>query len=567
MTKLTVYLKPYYFRMFVGFIIKFIGTIMDLFIPWILSHLIDEVAPTGNIPSILRWGLLMIACSVAAWQGNIIANRMASSVSANVTRKLRHDLFEKIAYLSCRNVDRFTVPSVISRLTSDTYNVHQMLGMIQRLGIRAPILLIGGVVLTIFLDFGMSMTLVAVLPFVTIAVFAITKKGIPLFTNLQKAVDVLVRTVRENITGIRVIKALSKTDYEKQRFDTVNEDVVAREKEAGVNMAKTNPLMSLFLNLGLVAVILVGAYEVNKGVSEPGKIIAFLSYFTIILNAMLMITRIFVTLSKGTASFKRIAEVLDAPEDIVIAEPDVIPTDDHITFDHVSFSYNKKQNNVNDISFSLKKGETLGIIGATGSGKSTIIKLLMRFYDVDSGCIRINGRNINSIPSEELHAKFGVVLQNDALFADTICENIDFGRGIDRENIQRATVLAQADEFIKAVDGGLDYKLTIKGANLSGGQKQRVLISRAFAGNPEILILDDASSALDYKTDAKLRQALSEHFKNTTKIIVAQRISSIKHADKILVLDEGNVIGFGTHDELIKICDVYAEISKTQLGG
>jgi len=191
----------------------------------------------------------------------------------------------------------------------------------------------------------------------------------------------------------------------------------------------------------------------------------------------------------------------------------------------------------------------------------------MRFYDVDSGCIRINGRNINSIPSEELHAKFGVVLQNDALFADTICENIDFGRGIDRVNIQRATVLAQADEFIKAVDGGLDYKLTIKGANLSGGQKQRVLISRAFAGNPEILILDDASSALDYKTDAKLRQALSEHFKNTTKIIVAQRISSIKHADKILVLDEGNVIGFGTHDELIKICDVYAEISKTQLGG
>lgn len=565
MTKITTYLKPYCFRMFVGFVIKFIGTIMDLFIPWILSHMIDEVAPTRNIVSILLWGLLMITCSVAAWQGNVIANRMASSVSANVTRKLRHDLFEKIAYLSCRNVDRFTVPSIISRLTSDTYNVHQMLGMIQRLGIRAPILLIGGVSLTIFLDFGMSMTLVAVLPFVTVAVFTITKKGIPLFTNLQKAVDVLVRTVRENITGIRVIKALSKTDYEKQRFNGINETVVAREKEAGINMAKTNPLMNLFLNLGLVAVILVGAYEVNKGISEPGKIIAFLSYFTIILNAMLMITRIFVTLSKGTASFKRIAEVLDTPED-VITEPDVIPTDDHIIFDHVSFSYNKKQNNINDVSFSLKKGETLGIIGATGSGKSTIVKLLMRFYDADSGCIRINGRNINSIPSEELHTKFGVVFQNDALFADTICENIDFGRGIDRENIQRATVFAQADEFIKAVDGGLDYKLTIKGANLSGGQKQRVLLSRAFAGSPEILILDDASSALDYKTDAKLRRALSENFKDTTKIIVAQRISSIKHADKILVLDEGNVIGFGTHDELIQNCGVYAEISKTQLG-
>ncbi len=552
--------------MTVGFIIKFIGTIMDLFIPWILSHMIDDVAPTGSVRAILLWGVLMVVCSVAALLGNIIANRMAALVSANITRNLRHNLFQKIAYLSCHNVDEFTVPSIISRLTSDTYNVHQMIGMIQRLGIRAPILLIGGIAVTVFLDFGMSMTLVAVLPFVTVAVFTITKKGIPLFTNLQKAVDMLVRTVRENITGVRVIKALSKGEYEKQRFNTVNENVVAREKEAAINMAKTNPLMSLFLNLGLVAVILVGAYEVNRGISEPGKIIAFLSYFTIILNAMLMITRIFVTLSKGTASFKRIASVLDTPEDIVVAAPDEVQSDAHITFEHVSFSYNKKQNNINDISFSLKKGETLGIIGATGSGKSTIIKLLMRFYDTDGGCIRINGRNINSIPSEELHTKFGIVFQNDALFADTICENIDFGRGIDRESIEKATVYAQADEFIKEVESGLDYKLTIKGANLSGGQKQRVLLARAFAGNPEILILDDASSALDYKTDAKLRQALSEHYKDTTKIIVAQRISSIMHADKILVLDDGNVIGFGKHDELIKDCGVYAEISRTQMG-
>jgi ATP-binding cassette subfamily B protein len=217
--------------MTVGFIIKFIGTIMDLFIPWILSHMIDDVAPTGSVRAILLWGVLMVVCSVAALLGNIIANRMAALVSANITRNLRHNLFQKIAYLSCHNVDEFTVPSIISRLTSDTYNVHQMIGMIQRLGIRAPILLIGGIAVTVFLDFGMSMTLVAVLPFVTVAVFTITKKGIPLFTNLQKAVDMLVRTVRENITGVRVIKALSKGEYEKQRFNTVNENVVAPKRK------------------------------------------------------------------------------------------------------------------------------------------------------------------------------------------------------------------------------------------------------------------------------------------------------------------------------------------------
>ncbi len=442
-----------------------------------------------------------------------------------------------------------------------------MIGMMQRLGVRAPIILLGGIAITLILDPVLSLVLLAVLPFITIIVYWVSKKGIPLYQNLQKSVDQLVRTVRENITGVRVIKALSKTEYEKGRFADVNSKVVANEKKAGITMAITNPVMNLLLNVGLTFVIVVGAHRVNGGLIQPGLIIAFLTYFTIILNAMLSITRIFVLISKGTASFQRIAEILDAKEDMVLHENDTIESDYHITFEQVSFSYHKNQNNLTNINFALKQGETLGIIGSTGSGKSSLIKLLLRFYDVDAGAIRINGRNIKSIPAEELHTKFGIVFQNDVLFADTIVENIDFGRGLDMEQMALTTGYAQAGEFIESLTEGWDHELTVKGSNLSGGQKQRILISRALAGNPEILVLDDSSSALDYKTDALLRKSLSKNFQETTTIIVAQRISSIMNANHILVLDEGCVIGSGTHLELMQSCSSYLEMSQLQMGG
>lgn len=567
MTKLTDYLRPQFAIMSLGLLIKFIATIMDLFIPWILAYMIDDIVPIRSVPLIVLWGAIMIICSTLAVISNIIANRMASRVARNTTQNLRHDLFQKISFLSCQQIDDYTVPSLVSRLTSDTYNIHHMVGMMQRLGVRAPILLLGGIVITLILDPILSLVLLAVLPFITVIVYLVSKKGIPLYQNLQKSVDQLVRTVRENITGVRIIKALSKTEYEKQRFSGVNSEVVGNEKKAGITMAITNPMMNLLLNVGLTFVIIVGAYRVNGGLAQPGLIIAFLTYFTIILNAMLSITRIFVLISKGSASFQRIAQILDTKEDLVIKENDTVESDYHISFDHVSFSYHKNQNNLTDIHFNLKQGETLGIIGSTGSGKSSIIKLLLRFYDVDEGYIRINGQNIKSIPAEELHTKFGIVFQNDVLFAESIVENIDFGRGLEIEQIALTTGYAQAGEFIESLSEGWDHELTVKGSNLSGGQKQRILISRALAGNPEILVLDDSSSALDYKTDAMLRKSLSKNFQHTTTIIVAQRISSIMNADHILVLDDGEMIGSGSHDELMKSCSSYQFMSKLQMGG
>ncbi len=567
MKKIFAYLKPHIPRMTVGLTIKFIGTIMDLLLPWILAYMIDDVVPLRNVPMILWWGATMLFCSVLAVVTNIIANRMAARVARNTTEALRHDLFSKISYLSCAQIDEFTIPSLESRLTSDTYNIHQMIGMMQRMGVRAPILLLGGVLVTFTLEPVLTLVLVCVLPFIGYIVWRVSKKGIPLYTQLQRAVDNMVRTVRENASGIRVIKALSKTDYEKKRFADANAHVVEKEKKAGITMALTNPMMNLFLNLGLTLVIIVGAYRVNAGVTQAGKIIAFLSYFTIILNAMLSVTRIFVMYSKGSASAGRISLVLDAPADLTLRTAEPVETDNHIIFEHVSFSYHKHKENLTDISFSLKRGQTLGIIGATGCGKSTLINLLMRLYDADSGRIFINGKPIESIDAAQLHEMFGVVFQNDILFADTIASNIDLGRGLSRERLEEAAAHAQAADFIGALPDGLDHMLTSKGTNVSGGQKQRILLARAFAANPEILILDDSSSALDYKTDARLRGEIRKHYQNTTTVIVAQRVSSIKHADHILVLEEGRVIGSGTHVELMKTCETYQEISKTQMGG
>lgn len=398
MKKIAAYLRPYLGRMSLGLLIKFIGTIMDLLLPWILATTIDHVVPTKSIPAILLWGGMMVVCSVVALVANIVANRMASRVARDTTRRIRHDLFDKIVRLSCRQVDGFSVPSLEARLTSDTYNIHQMIGMMQRLGVRAPILLLGGVLVTLTLEPVLTLVLLAVLPLIGFVIWRISKKGIPLYGELQKAVDRLIRSVREKASGIRVIKALSKEAYEKERFAAVNQEVVDRETHAAVTMAASNPLMNLFLNLGLTLVIVAGAYRVNDGLTQPGTIIAFLTYFTIILNAMLSITRMFVLYSKGSASAGRIAQMLDTPEDLLLLPEDRRETGAHIAFEHVSFSYNKNRNALTDIHFSLARGETLGIIGATGSGKSTLAALLMRLYDPDQGVIRINGINVASLP-------------------------------------------------------------------------------------------------------------------------------------------------------------------------
>lgn len=561
------YLKPYYLKMSLGLVIKFAGTIMDLLIPWILAYTIDHVIPTASKKGIFLWGGAMILCAIFGVVANVAANRMASRVSRDTIKSIRDDLYDKIAHLSSKQIDEVSLPSLISRLTSDSYHVHHMIGMMQRLGVRAPILLVGGLIVTLAMDYVLALVLIGTLPFIGYFVFKISNKGIPLYQILQKKIDHLVLVVRENVVGARVIKALSKSNYEINRFEDVNEQVVNAEKKVGYTMALTNPLMNLLLNWGLTLVVLVGAFRVHQGLSLPGTIIAFLTYFTLILNAMLSISRIFILYSKGIASYERIHEVLILEEDLCVVPMKEKETDAHIEFQNVSFAYNHMSPALENINFILKKGETLGIIGPTGSGKSSVIKLLMRFYDADSGDIYIKGQHIKSLPKEVLHTKFGVALQNDALFADTIAENIAFGRPLSNRDIEISTKLAQAGEFIDTLTDGLKHALEIKGANLSGGQKQRLFISRAIAQKPEILILDDATSALDYKTDAKLRNALENHFSDTTTLIVAQRVSSIMYADKILVLDEGQVIGYGSHDDLLENCEHYREIASIQLGG
>ncbi len=559
------YLRPYVPRMSLGLAIKFFGTVMDLLLPWMLSKIIDDVVPQKDMGLIAFWGVGMLAAALLAWITNILANRMASWVAQHTTEKIRHDLFVKISGLSCAQVDAYTIPSLESRLTSDTYHVHQMIGMFQRMGVRAPILMIGGILITLTLDPALTLVLLCTLPFSAAVMVYVSKKGMPLYQELQKKSDTMVRVVRENISGIRVIKALSKTEYEQERFDGVNRWVVDQEKKAGLTMALSNPLVNLFLNIGLTAVILAGAFRVNAGLTQPGKIIAFLTYFTTIMTATMNFSRLFVMGSRGVASGNRISEVLDTPEDLSVVPGERTETPYHVEFRDVTFSYGKKEASLEQISFALKPGETLGVIGATGSGKTTVAALLMRLYDPDSGVIAINGVPVFAIPPEELHTKFGVTFQNDVLFADTIYENIDFGRGLPREQIERAARCAQAMEFISSLEDGFDHMLTAKGTNLSGGQKQRLLVARALAGDPEILILDDSSSALDYRTDAALRQALREEYGGVTSLIIAQRVSSILHADHILVLDEGKTLGYGTHEELMASCEVYREIARIQM--
>ena len=564
------YLKPYKTFIALALTVKTLATLIELVIPYIMSYILDTVVYTEKISNIVYWGAVMLLCAALACVGNITANRMASKAAKKATERVRHDLFSHTMSLSARQIDKFTIPSLESRLTSDTYHVHHFMIISMRMGVRAPMLLIGGIIVTASLDLMLTLIMILVLPFISISVYVISKKGIPLFKRSQDSVDSMIRIVREDSQGIRVIKALSKTDYERRKYDAANKKLAADELRASSTMAASNPLVSLFLNLGLVFVILVGAFLVNGDLTKPGKIVAFIQYFTLISNAMIGLARIFVNYSRGGASAKRIQEVLNTEPDLLLSSEEEYPKkqeEGYIVFDDVSFSYIGKRNNLSNISFSLKKGETLGIIGATGSGKSTLIQLLMRFYDVDSGAVRIGGKDVRTIPHSELNTRFGVVMQNDFIFSGTIAENIRFGRDISDEEIKRAAALAQAAEFIEQYDDGYEHMLQSKGTNVSGGQKQRLLIARALAGSPDILVLDDSSSALDYKTDANLRRSIRENMSDTTTVVVAQRVSSVMNSDLIIVLDEGAVIGMGSHDELLKSCEIYKEISDSQIGG
>ena len=556
------YLKPYSGGLALGMTVKIVGSAAELVLPYILSYIIDELTPLKDSGRIYLMGGVMLFFALVALGGNIWANRLSAKVAGNMTHDIRYDLFKKTSYLKCRQVDEVTVPSLISRLTSDTYYVNQMVARTMRMGVRAPILLLGGLVFCFLLNVRLALVLLAVVPVVAMPMWLITRKSIPMYSAVQRRGDNMVRSVQEDITGIRVIKALSKTEYEDKKFEGVAGDLASTEFKAQRIMSLTNPLTSLILNLGLVGVIVAGAYFS----SEPGDITGFLTYFTIVLNAMLGISKIFVIISRGAASSERIERVLELDERETVEERPAGDDRYAIQFKNVSFSYNGKEDNLYNISFALKRGQSLGIIGATGCGKSTIINLLMRFYDVNSGAVYVGGEDVRSVPADKLREKFGAVFQNDFLMAASVRENIDYGRNLTDEQIERAADCAQAREFIEGLSGGLDYDLAQKAGNLSGGQKQRLLIARALAGDPEIIVLDDSSSALDYATDSALRRAIAHEYASATKVIVAQRVSSVKNCDLIMVLDDGRIDGLGTHDELMASCAEYRSIAKTQMG-
>ena len=574
--------------------IKLIGTLSELLLPYILEHIIDFVVPSGDLRMVLIWGAAMFAAAVFCRAFNVYANRMAVDNAHRISYEIRQALFEKTIRLSGPRFDSFTLPSLISRMTSDSYNVQSAVQQLQSLCVRAPIMLVGGVIVSLLMDVQLALILVVMLPVLILLILLISSRGIPMYNEVQRRLDAVVRIMRENITGIRVVKALSKEDFERERFSRVNSELTSSDTAAATLMAVPGPLMQLFLNIGLTAVVLVGAARVNSGETQPGVILAFLTYFNMITMGVMGLSRIFTSMSKASASADRIAQVLDAVDSSTLAggtdagagseagagtmsaeAKDAPPL---IVFDHVDFSYGEdsgetagfvgeeREKALEDISFTLGRGESLGVIGPTGCGKTTIINLLMGFYEADSGTITVDGMDVRDYDPDTLRRKFGTVFQNDILFKDTLRENIDFGRDLSESDLLSAAEASMAKEFIDRHPEGLEYEAAIKGANLSGGQKQRILVARALAAHPEILVLDDSTSALDYRTDAEMRRRIGLHYGSSALIMIAQRVSSIMNMDRILVMDNGKIIGNGTHEELMKICAPYREICEIQIG-
>lgn len=573
------YMKKFKGPVFLAMLLKLVATFLELTLPFILEHLIDDVAPLGDWRQIIYWGLLMIVLAFAARNTGVWANRRAVKTASSCIYLIRKDLFKKTINLTGDQIDEITIPSLTSRMTSDSYNLQSFIQTSQTLGARAPILLLGGFIFTFIMDRGLSMVLGIMLPFLITLVIIISIKGIPLHSRVQTKLDNVLRVMRENITGIRVIKALNKEKREQERFNEKNKEMMDSDLKASIVMSLPGPTVTFFMNIGLCLVILYGAYRVNNGVTKPGVILAFLTYFQLIMNGVMGFNRIFLLTSKANASAERIKSVIDKEEREKLSVLDKIETDDQIVFDSVSFSYGESDETdsssfngesrieaISNISFRVKKGSTLGIIGATGSGKTTLINLLLKFYSPQKGKIFLDGINIENYDKKELRQKFGTVFQSDVVFHDTIKNNVKFRRDLSDEDIDKALSDSLSDEYIKNYDDALNHEVAIKGANLSGGQKQRLMIARALAGNPEIVILDDSSSALDYKTDAELRKNIRQHHQNQTLIVIAQRISSVKDLDNILVLSDGRLIGQGRHEELLKTNKEYKEIYLTQMG-
>ncbi|WP_347707656.1 ABC transporter ATP-binding protein [Clostridium sp. NSJ-49] len=551
-----------------------IGCIMlevlcDLLQPTLTSTIIDEGVSYNDMSVVLKYGFLMIGVSIFGAFIAINRNKLATTVAQNFGADLRSDVFNKIQSFDFDNIDKFERGSLITRLTNDITNIQNFIYGLMRIFVRAPLLAIGCIIMSIRLDLKMSLIVLTIVPIVGGLIYINLKYGYPYFLKVQRAIDKVNEVIREYLRGVRVVKAFNRFDFEEDRFENVNEDLTYKSVSSMKFMAVFNPVITLIVNMAIVIIIWNGATRVNIGTIQVGKIVAFTNYMTQLLFALMSTTMIFSSLIRAKTSTERINEIFLEENDIKEISSDICNSSEigNIKFEKVTFSYKglKGEPIIDNISFTLEKGMTLGIVGSTGSGKTTLINLIPRFYDAKSGKILIDGVDIRNYTFEELRDKISIVPQRTVLFSGTVKENIKWGKGdATDDEVREVCKIADADSFITSFNKGYDSIVGQGGSNLSGGQKQRIAIARALIKRPEILILDDSTSALDTDTEYRIRKSLKEYSKDMTTILIAQKISSVINADKIIVLDHGKIVGEGTHNELMSNCEVYQDIYKSQ---
>lgn len=567
MFKLTRFLKDYKKQVFLGPFFKLCEAILELLLPFLMKELIDKGIASGDTGYIIRMGALMLFTTILGLACALVCQYYASIASQGSGTALRNALFKKIQSFSGREMDKFGSASLLNRVTNDTVQLQYAVAMLIRLVIRAPFLCIGGLVMAMIINLRLSLIILAVIPIFIIVLYLIMKACVPLFKLMQKKLDGLAVLLRENLSGVRVVRSFSRTGQERKKYADASANWQKTALITGRISGLMNPLTNLILNFAMLAVVGWGANEISAGSMTKGDIVAYVNYLTTILLALIVVANLVVTFTRAAASAQRVNEVFETePQAAVCAHP-ITETDNSepiVSFENVTFYYpGSSSPALRDISFSLKRGQTLGIIGGTGSGKSTIVKLLARLYEPSEGRILFKGVDLNKLDPEILHAQTGFAFQKAQLFSGTIADNIKLGRDIKEEEVRRAAQDAQAEEFILGKEKGYDSLLEQGGSNLSGGQKQRLNIARAIAGSPELVILDDSSSALDYATDLKMRRAVLGR-KDRAAIVISQRPAAIKDAALILVLDNGCIAGAGEHSRLMETCRVYAEICQSQ---
>lgn len=573
MRKLFKYIRPYRWPALLVVLLTAGQSISQLYLPDLMSDIVDKGVVGKDIGLIIQTGLIMLGFSLVVTVCTVLARLFSSQVSVGFARDLRGDIFKTVTNYSMNEFDKIGTASLITRSTNDVTQIMNAMVMILSMLLMAPIMCVGGIIMAVREGTGLSWIIVAAIVLMSALILLVARNALPLFKSLQKKVDRVNLVMREGLTGIRVIRAFNKTDHEQERFDEANKDLTNTSIKVYRWMAAMFPAIMMVLNLATVAVIWFGGLRVNSGDVQVGQLMAFQQYVMQVMFAVIMATMMFVMLPRASASAERINEVLSMKSSVtdkVTAAPQTALRG-QVEFKNVSFSYAGVQEGIedlvlSDISFVSKPGQVTAIIGGTGSGKSTLIKLIPRFYDVTNGQVLIDGVDVRDYPQSALREKIGFVPQKASLISGTIADNLRFGRPeATPEEMSQALSIAQAQEFVSALEGGVEAAVSQDGMNFSGGQKQRLSIARALIRKPEVYIFDDSFSALDFKTDAKLRQALASEVTEASVLIVAQRVSTVMNADNILVLDEGRLVGQGTHRELMRSCDTYREIVESQL--